>query len=202
MAQHPSFTRYFIGISLAEPENAFFSEIRRLYHPNHSLTSPPHVTLKPPFLMPNRHYLLEKLAKVARYLEPFTLDFELIGSFRQPKYGTVFLEPRSSEKLKVIERSLSENIAFLPSSKTFYPHLTLAQRVPHEKLKQTKQELRALKPEIKLLVDHIALFRQEESGEWVIDQVFPFGADNSHKHQRESNDDAPLENQPSAPDIH
>jgi len=202
MPVHPSFTRYFLGIGLAEPENAFFSEIRRLYHPNHTLTSPPHVTLKQPFLMPNRQYLLEKLAKVARYLEPFSLDFELIGSFRQPKYGTVFLEPRTSEKLKVIERTLSENIAFLPSSKSFYPHLTLAQRVPHEKLKQTKQELRALKPEIKLLVDHIALYRQEESGDWTIDRVFPFGVDNSHKRQTVSDDGVPPENQPSPWDTH
>lgn len=200
MPQHPSFTRYFLGIALSEPENAFFSEIRRLYHPEHKLTSPPHVTLKPPFLMPNRHYLLEKLAKVARYTEPFTLDFNLIGSFRQPKYGTVFLEPRTSEKLKSIERTLSENIAFLPNNKTFYPHLTLAQRVPHEKLKQTKQELRALKPEIQLAINHIALYRQEESGEWVIDQIFPFGADNSHKHQKALNDDDQFGTHPSHSD--
>ncbi len=194
MAQHPSFTRYFLGISIPEPENTLFSEIRRLYHPNHTLTSPPHVTIKQPFLMPNRQYLLEKLAKVARYLEPFTLNFELIGSFRQPKYGTVFLEPRSSEKIKIVERALSENIAFLPSGRSFHPHLTLAQKVPHERMKQTKQELRALKPQIKLEVDHLALFAQQETGEWLIDRVFPFGADNSHKSQKESDDDVQPEN--------
>ena len=194
MAPHPSFTRYFIGISLSEPENTFFSEIRRLYHPEHRLTSPPHVTVKQPFLMPNRNYLLEKLAKVARYTEPFTLDFELIGSFHQPKYGTIFLEPRRGEKLKALERSLSDNVAFLPNGKNFHPHLTLAQRVPHDRIKTTKQELRALQPAIKLKIDHLVLYAQDESGEWIIDRVFPFGADNSHKAQKASGDDDQPEN--------
>jgi 2'-5' RNA ligase len=189
MPSHPSFTRYFLGIAIPEPENALLAEVRRRYHPEHRLTSPPHITLKPPFQMPNRRYLQEKLAKVARYTDPFSVSFELIGSWRQPKYGTVFLEARQSEKLKQLERSLSANIAFLPANPNFHPHLTLAQRVPHEQLMNTKKELRALGLALTVSVSAITLFQQNDSGWWEIDQQFPFGLSNAHTPRTKSDGD-------------
>jgi len=189
MPQHPSFRRYFIAIGIPEPENTFLAQIRELYHPQHHLTSPPHITLKPPFQMPNRSYLLEKLAKVARYLEPFTVKLDMIGSFRQPKYGTIFLEPQKGEQIKQIERTLSENIAFLPTGRTFYPHLTLAQQVKHDDMKKVKHQLRALNIGLKLKVDALVLYVQNEDGQWEVDQIFPFGQNNSGKHQTKSDDD-------------
>lgn len=189
MPQHPSFRRYFIAIGIPEPENTFLAQIRELYHPQHHLTSPPHITLKPPFQMPNRSYLLEKLAKVARYLEPFTVKLDMIGSFRQPKYGTIFLEPQKGEQIKQIERTLSENIAFLPTGRTFYPHLTLAQQVKHDDMKKVKHQLRALNIGLKLKVDALVLYVQNEDGQWEVDQIFPFGQNNSDKHQTKSDDD-------------
>jgi 2'-5' RNA ligase len=189
MAQHPSFTRYFLGISLPEPENTFFMQIRRQYHPEHRLTSPPHITIKPPFQMPNKSYLLEKLRKIAKNLDPFTISFTMIGSFRQPKYGTVFLEPQKSEQLKVIERTLSENIAFMPEVKGFHPHLTLAQHVAHENIPQVKRELRALNLKLELPVTALTLFSQSEMGLWEVEAVFPFGVDNTHTNQKRLSDD-------------
>jgi len=177
---HPSNIRYFLGIGLPELENSFFSELKTLYHPEKTLSSPPHITLKPPFLMPNRSYMLEKLAKIARYQEPFELVFDKIGSFKQLKYGTVFLEPETSEKLKQIEISLSTEIHYLPKTRNFHPHLTLAQRVPHHDLAQVKSELRDLNLKVKLKIEALTLYQQSESGEWLPEKEFRFGVLNSH----------------------
>jgi 2'-5' RNA ligase len=200
---HPSNIRYFLGIGVPSPENAFFTELKELYHPENRVTSPPHITLKPPFLMPNKSYLLEKLAKIARYQEPFDIVLENIGSFRQPKYATVFLEPKSGEKLKALESLLGKEIHYLPKTRNFHPHLTLAQKVPHENLASVKNELRDLNLKLKLRVDALILYRQDESGQWEVDQEFRFGQSNQHpahaertrrKHQTWSNDGDPPEN--------
>lgn len=177
---HPSNIRYFLGISIPEPENTFFMELKQQYHPDHHLTSPPHITLKPPFLMPNKNYLLEKLAKITRYTQPFALVFENIGSFKQLKYGTVFLEPKSGEELKQLESVLGKEILYLPKTRNFHPHLTLAQKVPHENLTQVKSELRALNLKLKLPVESLMLYQQAESGQWLPEREFRFGESNQH----------------------
>lgn len=177
MPQHPSFTRYFIAIGLDEPERSFFTEIKRRYHPHHHLSSPPHITLKPPFKMPNKSYLLEKLQKVANHETSFTLKMDMIGSFHQPKYATVFLEPQKTKKLKQLERHLSSEIAFLPNVSNFYPHLTLAQRVEHDDLQEVKSQLRALNLKLKLKVDSLELYTQDEATkQWELEQSFSFPA--------------------------
>lgn len=197
---HPSNIRYFLGIGLPEPENAFFAELKTLYHPEKTLSSPPHITLKPPFLMPNRSYMLEKLAKVARYQEPFELVFDKIGSFKQLKYGTVFLEPETSEKLKQIEIAVSTEIHYLPKTRNFHPHLTLAQRVPHESLAEVKSELRDLNLKLKLKIAALTLYQQTESGLWYPEKEFRFGESNTHpahssrRFQTSSDDDDLPEN--------
>lgn len=177
---HPSNLRYFLGIGVPEPENSFLTELKELYHPENRLSSPPHITLKPPFLMPNRSYMLEKLAKIARYKRPFELVLEKVGSFTQPKYGTVFLEPKSGEELKVLESMLTREIHYLPKNRNFHPHLTLAQKVQHDNLAQVKSELRDLNLKLKLLVNSVVLYQQSESGQWEVDREFPFGASNQH----------------------
>lgn len=175
MSQHPSFQKYFIAVGLDQPERDFFSEIKRRYHPHHRLSSPPHITLKPPFRMPNKSYLLEKLQKVANNERSFSVKLNMIGSFYQPKYGTVFLEPQKTKELKQLEQHLSAEIAFLPNSNNFYPHLTLAQRVDHDKINDVKSELRALNLKLKIKVDSIELFAfDEDTGSWSLTHSFSF----------------------------
>ncbi len=174
---HSSFTKYFIGLTLPEPENRLITKIKIKYHPHKRLTSPPHITLIPPFLMPNQAYLNEKLVKLTQNLTPFTTELNMIGSWRQLKYGTVFLETKKSEPIKQIVRLLEENIAFLPKQNGFYPHLTVAQRVPLDQLKQTKNEIRALNLKLKMIVDSLTLFyfdSSESAGVWQIRQKYPF----------------------------
>lgn len=175
MSQHQSFQKYFLAISIPEPENEFLTEIKRRYHPHHRLSSPPHITLKPPFKMPNLSYLLEKLQKVARTNQPFSLSLDMIGSFHQPKYGTVFLEPQQGQQLKLLANQLSDEIAFLPTSNSFHPHLTLAQRVPHDDLAQVKNELRALNLKLNLEVKSFTLYTYSSAtATWDPFQEFPF----------------------------
>lgn len=177
MPQHPSFQRFFIGLSIPEPENTFLAAIKRQYHPYHRLSSPPHITLMPPFRMPNKSYLLEKLAKVARHETPFTVKLDMIGSFKQPKHGTVFLEPKQTKQLKALATHLSDEIAFMPNNSNYYPHLTLAQRVEHDDLMEVKAQLRALELKLKLEIQSIELYAfDEETGLWEVSARFPFGS--------------------------
>ena len=172
---HKDMFSYFLGVSLPPKAEAVFNQLKQAFHPNHRLTSPAHITLVPPFNWQNQTLLKGRLQKLASQFQPFEAKFEKIGSFKQLKYGTVFLQPDHPEKFKVLARSLQT--IFNPSElkRDFFPHLTLAQKVSHQDLKAVKDQLRQMNLKLNLEVDHLALFEFDpQSHTWFLSQKFPF----------------------------
>lgn len=166
--------RYFIGIGLPSPWQENLDKIKRSYHPQHRLTSPAHITLKPPFWYPdnNTQSLTAQLTKWGAHRRPFEVKLEHVGSFKKRDYAVVFLHPRKGAKLKRLDYTLDEEVSFLPENDQFVPHLTLAQRVRKEKLGEVKKEIKRLNLKLKFKVDKITLFILEKGESWRVFEEF------------------------------
>lgn len=168
-------TQFFIGLSLPTKENAFFSEIKRTLSQVEHLSSPPHITLKPPFFMRNERYILEKLAAFARRQRPFTITLEHVGSFTHKKSATVYLAPTKSEDIKKLERGLTEAFPRFSPEQNFTPHLTLAHRIKSTRVAEVKTQLREMKLSLQLDVHTITLFSKKDQESWRAHTTFVFG---------------------------
>ena len=167
------FSRYFIGLSLPDKEEAVFNHLKRTFHPHHRLTSPAHITLVPPFYWTNHQLLISQLAKLASQFQPFTAKFTRISSFKQLKYGTVFLAPNQTAPFKHLALTLQQAILGQVDRGEFKPHLTLAQKIPHDQLALVKQQIREMNLSLKLKVNQLTLF-SFNGQTWVKHQTFPF----------------------------
>ena len=152
--------RYFLGVGLPLREREVLGDLKRRLHPKKRLTSPPHVTLVPPFGWQNEQALLEKLGKLVVGLVKFEARFAKVGSFHQRKYGTVFLVPergRGFRKLASLlyQKVLRENLG------EYVPHLTVAQKVKIEDLQKIKRRVREMGIELRLQVDRLVLYKFE-----------------------------------------
>ena len=170
----PGEYQYFLGIGLPHKDDRFFSALKQYFHPRHHLSSPPHITIKPPFLYPNEPVLISKLTAWAKLQTPFQVTFQKIGVFYHKKYATVFLSPNKTQALKMLESSLTEKIALLPKTKNFYPHLTIANRAPLDQVDQIKHQLRGLNIKLKLKIESITLYRRQFKQSWQVYKVFDF----------------------------
>ncbi len=170
----PGEYQYFLGIGLPSKENRFFSTLKKHFHPQHHLSSPPHITIKPPFLYPNETVLISKLTKWAKLQTPFQVAFQKIGVFYHEKYATIFLSPNKTQAFKMLESGLTDKITFLPRIKNFYPHLTIANRVPLKQVDQIKHQLRSLNIKLKLKIKSITLYRRQLKQAWQAYKVFDF----------------------------
>lgn len=159
-------SQYFIGIGLPKKENAFFSQLKLEFSGVEQLSSPPHITLKPPFFHQNENYLIEKLTAFAKTQDLFEVKLTKVGSFIHRKNATVYLAPEKTFELKKLERALSAAFPWLPPEANFVPHLTLAQRIQHEQVAIVKRQLRDLKLEIALLVKGITLYKKVKTINW------------------------------------
>ncbi len=167
---------YFIGIGLPTKENKYMSYVKKLFHPKSKLTSPPHITLIPPFYYQNDKELKEKLIAWGKSQEEIRVTFKWVGSFKQRKYGTVFLAPVKGEEIKKIASSLLKNFSFMKIKGQFIPHLTLAQRVGLDNTNEVKKQIRDMKIEVELRVNSVILYQQpNDKGDWRVDSVINFG---------------------------
>lgn len=169
---------YFLGVGFPPEENEFFTELKAMFHPEGIVTSPPHITLKPPFYWQDMPGLIARLDKWAKKQDPFEVTLAPVGSFRQRKYGTVFLVPEKGEDLKRLERSISQAIPPLKDQDNFIPHLTVGNRVPLDELQEMKQKVREMRVSLETTVKSVVLFRHYRREPWEKFQEFFF-----RKHQ-------------------
>src|SRR5688500_8938673 len=148
---------YFIGIGLPKKETEFFTQLRLQLEGKNHVSSPPHITLKPPFVYHFEKPLTEQLEKWAKRQTSFTATFKKIGSFTQKKNSTLFLSPERGKEFHQLEYDLSDRIRFIPKESNYIPHLTLANRIEHEKIKPLKQIVRDLDLVLQLQVNQITL---------------------------------------------
>ncbi len=167
--------RYFIGISLPPKATKVFNQVKQTFHPNHRLTSPAHITLVAPFYWTNQTLLIGQLTKLAHQFQPFEAKFNHLASFKQPKYGTVYLAPDKVAPFKHMAITLQLAILGQEEKGEFIPHLTLAQKVPHQDIDLVKQKLRDMKLSLKLKVRSFTLFKfDSQSQTWFQFKTFLF----------------------------
>ncbi len=176
MTFHPSQYEYFLGIALPEPENTFFAELKRSFQDQRPLSSPPHLTLLPPFEFPNWQRLDGLLQRWASHQEPFEAVLERVGSFKQKKHGTVFLEPRKGEPFKQLINSLNDFFIELEPVGNFHPHLTVGHKVPHEDMDTRKSQLRAMELSLKWKIQSVTLYRHQPGEKWSVLKSYALGA--------------------------
>lgn len=159
--------QYFIGISLPKKENELFSFLKQQFHPQGRLPSPAHVTIISPFFHENERDLIEKLEAWSKEQKSFCVNFFQVGSFRQPKYGTIFLAPDKDEELKKIHKNLIESISYLPNKGDFVPHLTIANRAPFEKIEEIKKQLEDMNIKLELSISELTVYKRLAGESWM-----------------------------------
>lgn len=164
---------YFIGIGLPPKEDRFFSALKANYSKVEELSSPPHITIKPPFFHRNESYIVEKLTACCSQVEAFDVKISLVGSFAHQRNTTVFLAPQKTSDLKKLERQISKAFSFLPPDPDYHPHLTIGQRVPHEEVQTVKAQLRAQEISLTLAVRSVTLFRKAQQQAWTPFELCP-----------------------------
>jgi 2'-5' RNA ligase len=165
---------YFLGISLTKEETTLLTKIRQQLEDRDHLSSPPHITVKPPFMYHFEKPLLEQLSKWAKRQKTFPVEFKKIGSFKHPKYDTVFLAPERARLLRKVEQDLTQSIRFLSKAENYTPHLTIANKIAHESLEDVKQKIRSLDLSFEIVIDNITLFEHQRSKPWKIKEIFYF----------------------------
>lgn len=166
MQLEPTEYCYFIGIGLPPNEDRFFSALKATYSRTEELSSPPHITIKPPFFHRNESFIVEKLTACCSTIDAFEVKISLVGSFAHKRNSTVFLAPQKTFELKKLERRISEAFSFLPPEPDYHPHLTIGQRIPHAEVSQVKAQLRAQKVALHLLVKNVTLYRRKNNEVW------------------------------------
>lgn len=165
---------YFIGVGLPKQETEFFTQLRLQLEGKDRVSSPPHITLKPPFIYHFEKPLTEQLEKWAKKQQPFTATFKKIGSFKQKKYSTLFLSPERGKEFHYLEHDLSDRIRFLPKESNYVPHLTLANRIDHEKIAHIKDIVRDMELVFQMQVDSITLYHHQRTQPWEVHSVYQF----------------------------
>ncbi len=158
---------YFIGIGLPPIEDRFFSALKATYSRVEELSSPPHITIKPPFFHRNESYIIERLTACCLKVDAFAVNISLVGSFGHQRNSTVFLAPEKTFELKKLERKISDAFSFLPPNPDYHPHLTIGQRIPHADVSSVKAQLRAQSITLQLLVKSVTLYRRSDHQGWI-----------------------------------
>lgn len=166
---------YFIGLGLPRQESDLLAKIRRELEGRAVLSSPPHVTIKPPFVYHFARALDQQLASFAKDQQGFEVRFEKVASFAHRKYGTVYLAPEKGEDLRKLEQDLSKRIKYLPEQSQFIPHLTVANRIDLDRLEEVKKQVRSLGLKLKLKVNNLTLYEHERFGAWRVKKVYEWG---------------------------
>ncbi len=166
MQLEPTEYCYFIGIGLPPNEDRFFSALKATYSRLDEISSPPHITIKPPFFHRNESYIREKLTACCSTIDSFEVKISLVGSFAHKRNSTVFLAPQKTAELKRLERRISDTFSFLPPEPDYHPHLTIGQRIPHAEVSQVKAQLRFQEISLQLLVTSVTSYRRKKSETW------------------------------------
>lgn len=158
--------QYFIGIPLPKEEDKFLNFLKQQFNPKNRLSSPAHITLIPPFEYTNEISLINNLKDFCKKQKTFFVSFKKINNFIQPKYGTVFLAPEDSKDMYILYNNLVRTFSFFPKSGKFVPHLTIANRIPFEKIDEIKKQLNDMYISLELKVNRIMIYRKTKNESW------------------------------------
>ena len=176
---------YFIALLPPAEIQEQITEIKQYfadkYASSHALTSPPHITLQPPFRwLPSELPILEKaISEFALTGAPVPVILDGFGAF-PPR--VIYIRPQKTPELIEVKRALTAHLETAiglidekEKQRAFSPHITVAFR----DLKQ--QAFKAAWPEFKerpfkerFVATHLTLLIHDR-GEWHIATQFPLG---------------------------
>ncbi len=173
---------YFVGVNLPPKETSFFIYLRKLHQPNRPISSPPHITLLPPFQERNITLFEASLEKWAQDKESFKVEFKKIAVYKHLKYATIVLEPEKGEEIKKLKRSLDEWLKWpLRERRFFRPHLTLINHLTYNRLHLVKEEIRKYNLKVDLRVQGVMLYQRQLGSQWQEYRFFSFGPKSAQK---------------------
>lgn len=178
---------YFLAIippdHLAQEIDLLRHELWYRYGAQHTLNSPPHLTLVPPFESPDRSALLSGLEAFCANEKKITISIEGFGHFGQRVlYAALELQPalNAMRDRLYIHCQKSLNLP-LPSPRNYHPHISLATRdLRKARFAAAWKWLQQQQIEGSFAVNDVSLLRH--SGKrWLIDHKFGFGASTKQK---------------------
>ncbi len=166
---------YFLGISLPKKESELFSNLRKDLENREELSSPPHITLIPPFASTEDIFNYDYLFHFSQKQKPFLIKFSVLEVFRHQKYATLVLTSPNPEKLLSFQKELSLYVGINNEKRPYKPHLTLANKVSYEVLNKKIKIVEQLHLSLDLKVSSLVLFYKESSRSvWVPKITAPF----------------------------
>lgn len=174
---------YFIAITaeklLAKEVSAFKNYMSAKYFSKAALTSPPHITLYPPFKwgIENENQILDSLELFIQNKESFTINLNGFDSFGS---RTIYIKPEISEKLNNLHKGLllhlklSINLSDQQNERPYLPHMTIATRdLRKEFFQEAWKEFRRKEFNRDFNVAGITLLRHNGKF-WDIAKIFTF----------------------------
>jgi 2'-5' RNA ligase len=132
---------YFIAIVLPGELNKKVLKWKNFMYEKFSckvgLKSPAHITLIPPFWMPEEkeNELIANINTISLSAQPFTIAVKNFSAF---KPRTIYIDVVVNEKLRVLKAAIDEffserDYKIKTESRPFHPHITIATRDLHKK---------------------------------------------------------------------
>lgn len=155
-----------VVIDLPEPVAGELAGARREYGDAEGAGIHPHITLRPPQLLPAARRLeaRDHLQRVAAGTDPFRLELCGSGSFR-PRSPVVYvrvggdLAPLQRLQQRTCRGPLAEELAY-----PFHPHVTVAHGVPEPDLDRAAEALADYRATV--VVDAFAFYVRTADGTW------------------------------------
>lgn len=151
-------------------------EMRERFGAKHALKLPAHITLIPPFKLPEDRelQLMQSLEVFATSRTPFYLWLSGFGNFA-PR--VLFVEVVEKEKIIALHHDLCKNLSVIteiPREKDLHPHMTIANRDLDESLfPAASKYLSGRDYETRFEVDSLSLIKHNNR-EWEILMDFEF----------------------------
>jgi len=157
--------KYFIGISLPKNIANQIDEWRKKYYFNGYKIVPAHITLVPPFMLSEKEEVLSKIInQKIKCVKSFDLIIESFGSFTG-QHSVFFANIKPSPDITLLHASLLTPVqaisrSFIPTYTTYIPHITIANRLSHGRLKAIQDEMIGQKFSPTFNVSEIILYKR------------------------------------------
>lgn len=170
---------YAYGVVILPPPDLYRELMAiRQKHPLLRTPSPPHITVKSPFLFrQSGAMVVEEIEAICEQWEPFEIRLSGLGVFRN---SILYVRVEETGELSDLHWDLVDGLnGFVETlhdrydGDSYTPHLTLADRLEPQDLADARRVLSGVRFQRRFLVDRIHLLRGR--GRWDITRTFRLG---------------------------
>ena len=113
------------------------NEIAERFESSKALKVLPHITLKAPFGLPAfaHNHVLDWFSELLIDIQPFQLELENFGAFKNLKHPVIFIKPGANEALSILQKIIIQefyrtfdDVEMNGTELIFKPHITVAYR--------------------------------------------------------------------------